>query len=555
MRSPRVAGGLPAAALGLAAFAVYAYTAFPSVTGGDNPQLIMASATLGIAHPPGYPLFTMAGWLFSHLMPFGSVAYRINLLSGLFGALSVWLLALAARHRTGSEPAAVLAAGLYAFSPLVWSYSDRAEVFTLNALLLSLLYYVYARWASEEQAATRHRWELVGAACAGLAMSNHHLSALNILVVMAAVLPRALAHPRPVRHLAALLACFAAGLLPYAYLPLAYSRGPQIVWGDFSTLDGFLRHLLRSEYGSLSLSPNPSDAFRDPPRRLLIFAATAGRAFLWLGLPLAVLGALRMRLSQHRPSLEVVAGASAALYLLVFSLLANHDLNLSDRLIVEERFWLQPLLAVALLTASGLSVLRLRGGGWLATATAVVSMQLLLGWSSCNHHSDSLLVDYARAALVSVEKNALVISRSEIPGDGMRYLNTVERLRPDVEVIPSFVVTASWGKRTELPAFALANLEHRPVYFSNHAREPRIEPLGANAVVVPFGMLRGVVARRAVPTVDHLRWRAAVRSQFEALGSLPDTAHLAGWEKVGADQITGARNTWLLFDRPPPPRR
>ena len=43
--------------VGLAVLAVYTSTLYPSVPGGDSGELIVAAEHLGVAHPPGYPLF------------------------------------------------------------------------------------------------------------------------------------------------------------------------------------------------------------------------------------------------------------------------------------------------------------------------------------------------------------------------------------------------------------------------------------------------------------------------------------------------------------------
>src|SRR5688572_33448599 len=69
-----------AAGLFLAALATYVATLYRTVPGGDSGELTLVAATLGVAHPPGYPLFTLLGKLFS-LIPLGTVAWRINLLS------------------------------------------------------------------------------------------------------------------------------------------------------------------------------------------------------------------------------------------------------------------------------------------------------------------------------------------------------------------------------------------------------------------------------------------------------------------------------------------
>lgn len=61
-------------------FAVYSVTVYPSVSGGDSGELITAAYNHAAAHPPGYPLFTLLSWLAIHVLPFGSVAWRVNLL-------------------------------------------------------------------------------------------------------------------------------------------------------------------------------------------------------------------------------------------------------------------------------------------------------------------------------------------------------------------------------------------------------------------------------------------------------------------------------------------
>lgn len=72
--------------------AVFTLTLPRSLPGGDSGELITAAHELGVAHPPGYPLFTLLASLTITLFPFGSVAYRVNLLCGLFGAVAASLL-------------------------------------------------------------------------------------------------------------------------------------------------------------------------------------------------------------------------------------------------------------------------------------------------------------------------------------------------------------------------------------------------------------------------------------------------------------------------------
>jgi hypothetical protein len=47
------------AALGVVVLVVYVLTLYPSIPGGDSGELVAEACTLGHAHPPGYPLFTL----------------------------------------------------------------------------------------------------------------------------------------------------------------------------------------------------------------------------------------------------------------------------------------------------------------------------------------------------------------------------------------------------------------------------------------------------------------------------------------------------------------
>ena len=89
-RAGKFVGGLCVALVA----ALYYTTLYPSLPGGDSGELIVASCSLGLPHPPGYPLFAMIGWLFTHI-PYGSIAWRVNLFSAVCGVVAAALLYLA----------------------------------------------------------------------------------------------------------------------------------------------------------------------------------------------------------------------------------------------------------------------------------------------------------------------------------------------------------------------------------------------------------------------------------------------------------------------------
>src|SRR2546430_17664683 len=94
-----------AAVVTIAAGVLYFLTAARDIVVGDSPELIMAAVTLGVPHAPGYPLFTMLGHLFS-VLSFGSVPFRVNLLSVACDALAFGVINLATHGFTNSKLAA-----------------------------------------------------------------------------------------------------------------------------------------------------------------------------------------------------------------------------------------------------------------------------------------------------------------------------------------------------------------------------------------------------------------------------------------------------------------
>src|SRR6476659_9145750 len=84
---------LGAAAVFCLSLEIYISTLAPTVTLVDSGELTVAARFLGVAHPPGFPLYLMLAHLFS-LIPIGSVAVRVNFASAFFAALACAMLSL-----------------------------------------------------------------------------------------------------------------------------------------------------------------------------------------------------------------------------------------------------------------------------------------------------------------------------------------------------------------------------------------------------------------------------------------------------------------------------
>ena len=88
----------------------------PTITGDDSGELVSAAYTLGIAHPPGYPLWCMLGKLFTIIVPYGSIAWRVGFMSAFFGATTAALLCLIVIRLSKSPIAGAIAGLAFAFS-------------------------------------------------------------------------------------------------------------------------------------------------------------------------------------------------------------------------------------------------------------------------------------------------------------------------------------------------------------------------------------------------------------------------------------------------------
>ena len=73
---------------------VYFICLAPQVTLEDSGELCTASYCAGIPHPPGYPFWTIYTWLWTVLVPFKNIAWRVALAEASTAAMACGVLAL-----------------------------------------------------------------------------------------------------------------------------------------------------------------------------------------------------------------------------------------------------------------------------------------------------------------------------------------------------------------------------------------------------------------------------------------------------------------------------
>jgi len=149
----------------LVVMGAYMYSVSPTAAFWDCGEFIAASFVLGIPHPPGTPLFVAIGRLFSLLPINPEIAYRINFIPVLFGALSCSLIFLIVvqlisfyRERD-KYPWLKYAAGVFgalacAFAYSFWDNCVEAEVYGPSAAIALAVLYMAMRWRLEVESGT-----------------------------------------------------------------------------------------------------------------------------------------------------------------------------------------------------------------------------------------------------------------------------------------------------------------------------------------------------------------------------------------------------------------
>ncbi len=124
-------------ALFAGALALYIATLAPTILPADSGEFQIVGATLGVAHPPGYAMFTLIAKLFT-LIPLGEIAWRANLTGAFTGALTLVVVNRTARRLTRLPWAGLIAAGALGVSTTFWAQSTTINIRALTILFTAL---------------------------------------------------------------------------------------------------------------------------------------------------------------------------------------------------------------------------------------------------------------------------------------------------------------------------------------------------------------------------------------------------------------------------------
>jgi hypothetical protein len=419
-----------AAAVLLGTLVVWGLFAARELYIGDSAEFLGTAANLGVAHPPGYPLFNLLSHLFLGLgrglgTPFAQAANAVTLLFSAAGAALLWL---GLRGFGLSRTPALVGTLVWVCGPLITGQALTYEVHALQHLLLGAVFFFAARAAGGREGKASPRDGLALCLVTGLLLSNHYSGAV-LLPLIGWCLWRSLSGVERGRR--ALWAGLAAATLlvplsAYLYLPLRAGADPSYDFGMVGNLTNFWAHLTGRAYAY---------SFVEGSRFAAELPAAGGALLdsvpwpLWVLVPLGFYEVLR------RSRGSAIAGLCTPV--LTAALLLSYR-------IVDPLDYLSPLvMLVAVWTAFGVERLKgcLAEKRRLGTALAAAALALPFVWwivSSTDANrpaSGHIARRGAEDFLRELTPRALYFGEGDDALFGTLELTAVEDLRPDALVL------------------------------------------------------------------------------------------------------------------------
>jgi len=459
---------------GSAIFIFYLFTLAPSVVQIDSGELATVQAALGIAHPTGYPLFTIAGYLFSLLPLPLPVIYKLNLLSAVWCAAGVTVFIMVIRlvmqefvfgkrdiktvketqgkkkaARTKKEeifspvlfePAAVIlvsvAGGLFlAFNKTYWFQSTSVEVYSLHIFLaVCSIWFMLKAYISDAAAGFSKYWYGLAVTLA-LGFSNHMTTILLIPGIAYLYFRKNRFNKESFTGIGKMLGVFIPLLvIIYQYLPIRAGQNPPLNWGNPVSWENFMRHVTGKQYQVWMFS-----SWDEAKEQLFKFITNLPAEFTLI--LIAALAGLWFLFRHSRELFYFV--------LILFFTTVLYSINYSINDI--ETYFLLANAALAIAGAFGVYfVLNYLSGSkkYIAGAAVVAVITLLqigYNYKDVSQRGNMFFENYAKTALSVMPQNSVVLTYQwDYFISSSYYFRYVENYRKDIIVAEKELFRRSW---------------------------------------------------------------------------------------------------------------
>ena len=452
-------------------FIIYILTFAPTVVQIDAGELATVQATLGIAHPTGYPLFTMIGYLFSLIpLPFSKI-FQLNILAAIYCAAGVGVftytikycldhislfrkkttekeLSKKERRKFKDQPAkekqieltenlklftAVFGGLVLAFSRTFWFQSTSVEVYSLHLLLINLIMlFLLKAYVQSFDNDKLTNW-LLFAFFLALGFTNH-LTTIMILPGTAYLyFSRYKFSKSGFIQLGIMIFLFAIVLVAVnSYLPLRASQNPILNWGNPTDWEKIYRHVTGRQYQVWLFT-----SFDSAGKQFSYFWSILPFEF-FIGLLLVIVG-LFVSLFRSRTLGMFI------LITFVFTVLYSINYDIHD----IDSYFLLAFIMLAFFAAFGaLKFLEMKNlpKNYAAFGLGIVlAIQFFFNFINVNQSGVYTFEDYTKAVLNTVPENSIIFSYQwDYFISESYYYQFVEDYRRDVTVIDKELLRRSW---------------------------------------------------------------------------------------------------------------
>lgn len=408
-------------------FSLLAFMSAPGLTFKDAGELSTSVLTFGVAHPTGFAGFTMIGKL-AGLLPFGSVFFRLNIMSAismaLAGVAGIWIVHRLVGSGASRIVIAIVTGGGLLVSETAWLHATTTEVYAISLLGTAVVVALFLTVTASNE--LRHF--ALGAFATGLG-AGFHLTWLIYGGFAGMVALAVLVHRRRITWsvLAISFVLVLLGAAVTAYLPVAAGRDPLWNWGDPSTLDGWVAHLtgrrIRQSFADQVGVFNPTVALVHLREVLSILWRSNG--LLWAP---AVFGVAW--LARRRPSAVLVIGG-IAVGDIVYAVIVN-PMGIRDLQTPVVVMWAIPV-AAAIGAHAVFDLVRMpRRILGIAIVLVLMSVQFMMSGAARDVSNAHGAHDMAQTFMSRLPPGAVVFTTSDDFSATILAVEAVESARPDV---------------------------------------------------------------------------------------------------------------------------
>lgn len=484
----------------LVVFGVYLNTMHPAFKNNDSPETTAVAVTLGIGHPPGYPLYTIAGKIRT-LIPAGNYAFRMNIFSSLLAVMTLLATYLILTRQvfklfiTEYTPGYwVLGFGsvfLLAFSRIFWNQALEAKggIYMLNLFFLAVIIYLSLGLLQvfspetgrggretkdpglETEFKIRNLYSI--SFIFGLSLSNHWPSMIILAPVFAYLFFRSRKLLKP-RQIAVCGLFLAAGLTPYLYLLIRANAGAVFNWGNPRDLQGLLWVILRQGY-AVPVKAGADVYGYQAAEFLKLFVTNYSLFFL-----LAFAGGVALYQKAKKLFWFLAAiFVSVAVMVVFYNRTKQGVIYLLDIFLVPAEYIC--LLMISAGAAFAVALIKNIKKLSYAAGLAAVSLFVFMAASHYklnNSDRDYLSYDFGYAILNTMEKGSVYLGDGDYNLMPVYYLQDVMNKRRDIIMVTDSFILFKWGiddfvkthGSVALKPFDAANSERKIIDYFSGAR-------------------------------------------------------------------------------------